>query len=354
MVTTQARSPKVVLLDCDPGIDDAMAITDLLARRALGEVDVAGLVVTAGNASVDDCVSTALSWLELGEDTDRAAGREALTEIPVFAGARGPIRSEHAFTPETHGERGRGYARLARPGRAASSDDGAAAWTELSTRFAGRLHAVVTGPLSTLAAAIERDPGLPRRVASLTIMGGAFRGHPGNTTAVAEWNTHFDPEAAQVVCEAFSGADIVPRWCGQNVTDFGIITPVEVTELLSQTRGAAVTRALAAALRFYFEFHDSVGEGYCAKVHDPQVVAFALDPSLGNWYPARVDVSTADALTRGQTVAEFRSERWVGGDYGTGSRNADVLIDVPGHEARHGALRVLAEWKARHVRWVLG
>lgn len=354
MVTSPHSASKVVLLDCDPGIDDAMAIVDLLARRAFGEIDIAGLVVTAGNASVDNCVSSALSWLDLGEATDRAAGRPSLPAIDVFRGAEGPIRSDHAFTPETHGERGCGYAPLSSPARPPSTSDGASAWSEISVCLEGSLHAVVTGPLSTLAAAIERDPALPRRLASLTIMGGTFRGHPGNTTAVAEWNTHFDPEAARVVCEAFSGADVVPRWCGQNVTDFGTITPIEVTEVLSLTRGAPVTRALAAALRFYFEFHDSVGEGYNAKVHDPLVTALALDPAAGRWLPARVDVSTADPFTRGQTVAEFRPERWVGGEYGSGPRNADVLVDVPGNEDVAGVRSLLAGWTARHVRWVRG
>lgn len=352
MVTDRGRP--TVLLDCDPGIDDAMAVLDLLARRASGDIDLAGLVVTAGNASVDDCVSSALSWLDLGDEVDRHCERETLTPVPVFRGEAGPIRSEHDFTPETHGEYGRGYARLARPARPASSTHGAQAWSETSRRFEGELHAIVTGPLSTLATALDSDPGIPDRLASLTIMGGTFCGHPGNTTAVAEWNTHFDPEAAQLVCEHFAGADTVPRWCGQNVTDRAIVTPDFVTDTLRRTQGAPVTRALAAALRFYFEFHDCVGEGYCAKVHDPLVASVALEPARGHWRPARVDVSTFELLTRGQTVAEFRPERLVGGEYGSGPRNADVLVDVRGRSGRGGVPQIFAEWQNRHVRWVHG
>lgn len=351
---TQHAGKKVVLLDCDPGIDDAMAIVDLLARRAFGEIDIAGLIATAGNASVDDCVSSALSWLELGERTDRDRERPRADQPPVFKGAAGPVEVAHDFTPETHGEHGRGYAPLARTERAPSSVHGARAWSELSIRHESELHAVVIGPLSTLATALDLDGGIPDRLASLTIMGGTFCGHPGNTTAVAEWNSHFDPEAAQRVCEGFAGSSVVPRWCGQNVTDSAIMSPADVTEVLSVTRGAPVTRALAAALRFYFEFHDAVGEGYCAKVHDPIATGIALEPALGRWSPARIDVATSDRLTRGQTVAEFRPERWRGGDYGSGRRNADILLGIPGHSGRAGVDDLLAQWKARHVRWARG
>ena len=354
MVTAPRPRPKTVLVDCDPGIDDAMAIVDLLARRASGEIEIAGLVATAGNASVEDCVDSALSWLDLGERIDGERKRPRTERIPVFRGAERPIEVQHAFTPETHGEHGRGYASLARSVRPASSMGGARAWSELSRRHEGELHAVVIGPQSTLAAALIHDDGIPGRLASLTIMGGTFCGHPGNTTAVAEWNTHFDPEAAQLVCDRFAGSSVVPRWCGQNVTDSAIIDPADVTEVLAATGGAEITRVLAAALRFYFEFHAGVGEGYCAKVHDPVAASLALEPTLGRWRRARVDVSTSDPLTRGQTVAEFRPERWTGGDYGSGPRNADVLVDVPPQGSRNGVENLIAGWKSRHIRWVCG
>lgn len=345
-----ASSVPVVLLDADPGIDDAMAIVDLLARRAAGQVRVAGIVATAGNASRDDAVAAALAWVELGSRTDAAAGRPHLPEVPVHAGAAGALEVPHPFTPETHGPAGTGHAHLSPSATPAVSVDGVEAWVAASRDFEGELHAVLTGPASTLARALRRDPGLPRRLASLTVMGGAFFGHLGNTTASAEWNCHSDPESAQLVCEAFSvpGAPRV-RWCGQNVTDAARIGPAEVTELLARTRGAEITRALAAALRFYFEFHDSVGEGYRASVHDPAVVALALDPGRGDWLPARVDVACSDPLTRGATVAETRPERWgLGGDFGAGAENASVLRAVPG-----GARRLVAEWAERHARWVV-
>ena len=344
MVVENTARP--VLLDCDPGIDDALAICDLLARRAAGEVTIAGLIVTAGNLDRDNEMRNAAGWLALGEDVDRTHGREQHGAIPVYPGAGGPIARRLITTPETHGPRGAGYAVLPqRTPQGASPSDGVEAWIELSHKYEGDLHAIVTGPASTLAQALRRDPDIPRRLASLTVMGGTFFGYPGNTTAVAEWNCHVDPEAAREVQTACAQAGVPVRWCGQNVTDFAQIRPAQITDLLTATRGAAVTRALAAALRFYCEFHAAMGEGYLAKVHDPAVLAIALEPQLGRWVPAMVDVACDDPATRGMTVAEVRSERW------DGPPNALVLAEVM---APGGAAGLIERWAARHARWVRG
>lgn len=335
----------VVLLDCDPGIDDALALCDLLARRAAAQIDLAGVVITAGNVDRDTEVTNALGWLELGRRTDEAAGRTGLPTVPVHPGAAEPLAGPHRFTPDTHGPAGAGYALLPRSGQETSPRTGAEAWRVASTEHNGALHGIVTGPLTTLAEAVRDDPGLPQRLASLTVMGGTFCGHPGNTTAVAEWNCHVDPEAAQLVATAWGAAGQRIRWCGQNVTDGARIYPAQITRLLTATGGAGITRALAAALRFYCEFHAAVNEGYHAKVHDAAVVALALQPRRGRWVPAVVDIACADPLTRGMTVAEMRSERW------QRPANALVLVEVPG---AGGAGGVIEQWAERHAQWVCG
>lgn len=341
---TRRSAPVPVLLDCDPGIDDALAICDLLARRAAGEIELTGLVVTAGNAPRDEEIRNALGWLALGQSTDAAAGRDPGEQIPVFAGAAGAIARPHPFTPETHGPTGAGYADALLPHTGCrSSSSGVQAWQELSRRHHGELHGIVTGPLSTLAQAVRDDPELPRSLASLTVMGGSFCGYPGNTTAVAEWNCHVDPEAARAVQRACTAAGVPVRWCGQNVTDCAQISPLQVTDVLTAVAGAPITRALAAALRFYFEFHDAMGEGYLAKVHDAAVIALALESELGRWVPAVVDIACEDPATRGMTVAELRPERWEDGP------NAQVLVDVPGPGGAAGLIR---QWAARHRQWV--
>lgn len=349
MVTSGSASssgtPVPVLLDCDPGIDDALAICDLLARRAAGQIELAGIVVTAGNVCRDDEIRNALGWLALAAEVDSTAGRDPGTDVPIHPGAEQALVRPHVFTPETHGPTGTGYARLPQPRTRPSTSNGVAAWQELSRRYDGELQAIVTGPLSTLAQAVGEDPELPRRLAGLTVMGGSFCGHPGNTTAVAEWNCHVDPEAARQVQRACAAAGVTLRWCGQNVTDFAQITPAQVTEMLTATRGAPITRALAAALRFYFEFHQAMGEGYRAKVHDAAVAALALEPALGRWSPAVVDIACADEATRGMTVAEFRPERW------ERTANAQVLQAVPGPG---GPSALIDAWARRHVDWACG
>ena len=82
--------------------------------------------------------------------------------------------------------------------------------------------------------------------------------------------------------------------------------------------------------------------------------ALALEPAAGRWRPARIDVSTADPLARGQTIAEFRPERWFGGVYGSGPRNVDVLVDVPAARGAGGVHELISQWKARHIRWARG
>lgn len=146
-----------------------MAIADVMARQATGEVDLLGVVVTAGNLDLTHEVRNATAWLRLCISAFGGADY-----VPVFAGATQAIKRPHQFTPETHGPTGSGDADLAQWSGLASNVPGVQAWITLTRRYRGAVHAIVTGPCSTLALAIEADPQLPERLASLTIMGGAF------------------------------------------------------------------------------------------------------------------------------------------------------------------------------------
>ncbi|KAA0919707.1 nucleoside hydrolase [Dietzia sp. ANT_WB102] len=298
-----SRTP--VLLDCDPGIDDALAITYLVAEHRAGRIDLAGLVCTAGNASLDDTVANALAWLEL-------AGSP---ELPVAAGASGPIAVPHALTPETHGPRGAGHAELTTT-RGADPRDGARLWVDAARAHPGELVGIVTGPSSTLARAVALDPALPRLLGRLVVMGGTFRGHPGNTTPVSEWNVDVDPEAADRVCQVWEDAIVAdpvvmaPLWCGLDLTEHAVWTPERSRRLL-EVSDSPLTHRLVDALRFYFEFHASVGEGYVAQVHDPFVAWMALHPEVVVWEKAHLRVECAGEHTRGMTVADVRGQRGV-------------------------------------------
>ena len=340
-----SRPPTPVLLDCDPGIDDALAIAYLVAEHLAGRIELVGLVCTAGNVALPDTVANALAWLDLA----------GAPPVPVCAGAAGAIAVPHVFTPETHGPRGAGYADLASawtptttttPASATTSSSspsttttttttttrrvdprsGAELWVDAARAHRGELVAIVTGPSSTLAGALSIDPALPGLIAELVVMGGTFRGHPGNTTPVSEWNVDVDPEAADAVSVAWDHAraadsDVrAPLWCGLNLTERAVWTP-ERTELLLRASDTPLTRALADALRFYFEFHDSVGEGYLAQVHDPFVAWLALHSGAVVWESAHVRVECRGEHTRGMTVEDGRGHRGRG-------PNARIACDV--------------------------
>ncbi|MGN0102617.1 MAG: nucleoside hydrolase [Dietzia sp.] len=299
-------SPTPVLLDCDPGIDDALALAYLAAEHRAGRIELVGVVCTAGNVGIEDTVTNALAWLDL-------AGAPA---VPVAAGEAGPIAVPHVFTPETHGPRGAGYADLGATTTTRRTDprSGAQLWVDAARAYPGELVAIVTGPASTLARALERDPALPALVADLTIMGGTFDGYPGNTTPVSEWNVDVDPEAADAVCLAWEAARaqdetvVVPLWCGLNLTEQAVWTAERSAGLMAAA-GSEFARSLVDALRFYFEFHESMGEGYLAKVHDPFVAWMALHPGQVVAEPAHVRVECAGEHTRGMTVADVRGHR---------------------------------------------
>jgi inosine-uridine nucleoside N-ribohydrolase len=231
----------------------------------------------------------------------------------VAAGAPGPIVVPHVLTPETHGPRGAGHADLTTT-RPVDPRDGARLWVDAARAHPGELVGIVTGPSSTLAHALALDPALPRLLGGLVVMGGTFRGHPGNTTPVSEWNVDVDPEAADRVCRAWEDARTAdpavptPLWCGLNLTERAVWTP-ERSEWLLEATDSPLARRLTEALRFYFEFHDSVGEGYLAQVHDPFVAWMALHPEAVVAAPANVRVECSGEHTRGMTVADVRGHR---------------------------------------------
>lgn len=294
--------PVPVLLDADPGIDDALAIAYLVAEQLAGRVDLTGLVCTAGNVGLPDTVRNALAWLDLA----------GAPELPVAAGAAGASVVPHVFTPETHGPRGAGYADLTTT-RATDPRDGARLWVDAARSRPGELVAIVTGPMSTLARALELEPALPTFLRRIVVMGGSFRGHPGNTTPVAEWNVHVDPEAADRVCVAWENAratddSVAPMlWCGLDLTERAVWTPAR-SERLDEA-GTPLAHRLVDALRFYFEFHQSMGEGYLAQVHDPLVAWLALHPEAVTSTATHVRVECAGEHTRGMTVADPRGHR---------------------------------------------
>jgi purine nucleosidase len=189
---TDNRIP--LLIDTDPGVDDALAL--LMALRDPRH-DVRGLTIAAGNVGLRQTVANALKLCEV-------AGRG---DVPVFPGCDRPLLHAAPDAAYVHGNDGFGDTAYTPATRAAATEHAVQAILRLSHEHAGRLLLVMLGPLTNLALALRLDPTLPERIGRLVVMGGAVTAH-GNITPSAEFNVYFDPEAAKIVFEAFPELDL--------------------------------------------------------------------------------------------------------------------------------------------------
>lgn len=183
-----------LLIDTDPGVDDALAL--LMAFNSDGH-DVVGLTVAAGNVGLRHTVANALKLCEV-------AGRR---DVPVFAGCAQPLLHAAPDAGHVHGQDGFGDVGYAQAERQQEPEHAAQAILRLSHEHAGKLLLVALGPLTNLALALRLDASLPSRIARLVVMGGAVTGQ-GNITPTAEFNIFFDPEAAHIVLNAFADYDL--------------------------------------------------------------------------------------------------------------------------------------------------
>ncbi|GAB3381307.1 nucleoside hydrolase [Lysobacter fragariae] len=182
-----------LLIDTDPGVDDALAL--LMAFNS-PEHQLVGLTIAAGNVGLAHTVANALKLCEV-----------AGVDVPVFAGCGAPLLHPARDAAYVHGRDGFGDTGYEPARRAAETEHAALAIIRLSHEHAGRLLLVTLGPLTNLALALKLDPTLPSRIARCVVMGGAVTAH-GNITAAAEFNVAFDPEAAHVVLSAFPTVDL--------------------------------------------------------------------------------------------------------------------------------------------------
>ena len=310
-----ARIP--LLIDCDTGIDDSLA---LLYACASPEADILAVTCCSGNVGVADVARNSLAVLEL-------AGR---TDIEVAIGRPIPLIRPIEITPETHGPQGIGHAELPPPSRALSDRHGVDVLIETARSRPGEVTLVTLGPLTNLATALLREPDLPRLLKRWVLMGGSFR-VAGNTTPREEWNIHCDPEAAKIAFTAFADAGLtnLPLALGLDVTEQVRFVPDHLVALarragsrpddslalargedpMRSTRSVAsnpIVRYLADALRFYMEFHAQYDGFYGAFIHDALALAAALDPTLVTTVAVTVDVETRGEITTGETVADWR------------------------------------------------
>jgi inosine-uridine nucleoside N-ribohydrolase len=289
-----------VLVDCDPGLDDALA---LLLALASPELEVLGVTTVAGNQTVDKTTRNALQVLEL-------AGR---ADVPVAAGADRPLVGDLVVAADAHGESGLDGPALPRPT--------AVAIEETAVEFlASRLNAagepptlVALGPLTNVALLLRRHPTAAERLARIVLMGGAIG--PGNMTASAEFNIWIDPEAADVVFG--SGLDVTV--VGLDVTNRAVLRPEDAHTLRASGRvGEAVAAMLDFYLGFYLEAYDHGG----APIHDALAVAGLVRPELLTTLDRRVDVDLGPGICRGRTVVDMRRR------LARPAPNAQVAVEV--------------------------
>ena len=282
-----------LILDCDPGHDDAIA---LLLALASPEATLVGVTTVAGNQTLEKTTANALRLLEF-------AGR---ADVPVAAGASRPLVRERNVAANVHGESGLDGPDLPPPAGAPIAKH---AVEYLAENVASRTL-VATGPLTNVGLLLSLHPDArPERI---VLMGGAIG--EGNVTPAAEFNIWADPEAARLVFE--SGIDVT--MVGLDVTHRAIITPAVAEEL----RGAGGAGKLVAELvDFYSRFHrERYPELGGSPMHDPVALAYALRPELLEVREARVEVDCAWGQGRGRTNVDFRGRG--------GAVNSNVAVGI--------------------------
>ncbi|SED53648.1 nucleoside hydrolase [Ruania alba] len=280
-----------IYLDCDTGIDDALALAYLLASP---EVHLAGIGTVSGNTSATAAAENTLALLAL-------AGRE---DIAVAVGAVDPLAATYrGGAPQVHGGNGIGGVTLepavARPDPRHAAD----MLIDLAKAHPGELRILALGPLTNLAVALEREPSLPDLVRDVVVMGGAALA-PGNTTPVAEANIANDPEAAAAVLRADWDITLVPL----DVTMEHVLDEQGRKRLLESPD--PVARAVGEALESYLDFYlDIYGYRACA-LHDPLAATLLVGTVTATRAPhVPVVIDDSDGPGRGQTIADMRGQR---------------------------------------------
>ncbi|MFC3189889.1 pyrimidine-specific ribonucleoside hydrolase RihA [Pseudocitrobacter faecalis] len=301
-----------IILDCDPGHDDAIAIVLALASQ---ELDVKAITSSAGNQTPDKTLRNVLRMLTLLKRTD----------IPVAGGAIKPLMRKLIIADNVHGESGLDGPTLPEPGFAPLSCTAVELMAKTLRECDQPVTIVSTGPQTNVALLLNNHPELHAKIAQIVIMGGAMG--LGNWTPAAEFNIYVDPEAAEIVFQ--SGIPVV--MAGLDVTHKAQIH-IEDTERFRAINNP-VSTIVAELLDFFFEYHKDEKWGFVgAPLHDPCTIAWLLKPELFTTVERWVGVETQGKYTQGMTLVDYY--------FLTGNQpNARVMVDVD----RQGFVDLLAE-----------
>ncbi|HZK06329.1 MAG TPA: nucleoside hydrolase [Actinomycetaceae bacterium] len=280
--------PNQILLDCDPGHDDALAI---LVAAGLEGVDVRSITTVGGNQTLDLVTRNALAVCAV-------AGYDAGRHPVVAAGHAGPFLRELVPDPRTHGATGLDGPELPPPSFELDPRHGTDVIVEtIMDAEPGTVTLVPCGPLTNVAAALRREPGIAKRVREVVLMGGGYT--RGNVTAAAEFNIWCDPEAASIVFCAPWPLTMV----GLEVTQQALATPAVRDRIRDLGNGAG--RFVSEMLDFFAEAY-RVKQGFASPpVHDVVALLRAIEPGLVPVTPATVRIELRGEFTRGMTVTDF-------------------------------------------------
>ncbi|CAL0308422.1 unnamed protein product [Lupinus luteus] len=286
-----ALQPKKIIIDTDPGIDDAMAI--FLALRS-PEIEVIALTTIYGNVYTTLATRNALHLLEV-------AGR---TDIPVVEGSHVTLTkgTKLRVADFVHGADGLGNQNFPPPKGKPLEESAAAYLVQQAKENPGKITVVALGPLTNIALAVQLDPEFYKNIGQIVILGGAFAVN-GNVNPAAEANIFGDPDAADVVFT--SGADILA--VGINVTHQVVLTDSDREKLASSNGNFA--QYLNKILGIYFSYHREAYNTKGVYLHDPTALLAAIDPSLVTCMEGIVRVQT-NGITRGITILYNKQKRF--------------------------------------------
>ncbi|MEM9625920.1 MAG: nucleoside hydrolase [Pseudomonadota bacterium] len=280
-------APRSIIIDCDPGQDDALAI--LLALGSPEEIEVLAVTAVAGNVPLDLTEVNARKLVAL-------AGR---TDVPVYRGADRPLVQDLVTAEFVHGKTGLDGADLPEPTTPLADGHAALAIVDILRREPeGSVTLCPVGPLTNVALAMRIAPDIVPRIKSIVLMGGAIG--IGNITPAAEFNIYVDPHAADIVFR--SGVPIVMH--GLDVTHKALVTPPRL-EAIRQI-GTEVSEAVVGLLTFYNIFDQAKGEGHGAPLHDPCAIAYVMRPDLFEGRNCHVEIDIMSEASLGRTLVDWR------------------------------------------------
>lgn len=276
---------RTMILDCDPGLDDALAL--LLAHGDPG-IELIGVTTVGGNVGLEQTTRNALELREYLR----------FPNVPVSAGADRPLSRTLVDASHVHGDRGLGDITLPAATLPDTGEHAADFLVQTLRASPGAIDLVATGPLTNIALALQQEPAIARWVRSFTIMGGSYT--RGNATPAAEYNIYADPEAAAIVFDA----DWRVNMLGLDLTLQAQANP-RIIQRMKQL-GALADDLIVPLATFFSDPKDPAWDGQA--VHDVCAVAFVSRPDLFETRLARVDVETRGEFTSGMTVVDFNPD----------------------------------------------